>query len=190
MHLPQIQMRSAFAKLGFETIQGQQKIEQPLADMSIEQPQGRLTMETTRPQLSIDQKQAWEDMGLYGVLRSSEIAAAEGLQSVDEGTERRAMEGTELMKIENAGNPTIDQAVNRSVPPMKQLGIQFIPSGGSVKIDFKPGDLQMDYERREPVIEFRRNNPVHEFTPGKVNMQIEQYAELDIDFIHLFEEQI
>lgn len=190
MQFPQIQMDSTFAKLGLETIKGEQVMSQPLADMSIEQPQGELTIEKKWPELSIDQTQAWEDMELYGALRSSEKSAAEGLQGASEGTERRAIEGTEMMRIENGGNPTIEQAINRSVRPIKQLGIQFIPSGGSVKVSFNPGDLQLNYERHEPVIEFQRNIPVYEYTPGKVNMQIEQYAELDIDFVHLFEEHI
>ena len=110
MELPQIRMQSQMAKISLSTQASRQEIRQPKADLSIQQPHAEISMRTTPSKLTIDQTGAWEDMNLRSVFRLTEKFAQDGKQAVAEGTGRRASQGTELMKIENKGNPLVSQA--------------------------------------------------------------------------------
>lgn len=188
MQLPQIRMQSKMAQISLQTVNAKQEIRQPKADLSIEQPRAEITMRTKPGKLTIDQTQAFEDMNLMNILKRNDRFAQEGMQAIQEGTGRRASEGTELMRIENGGNPLVSQAVNYANPPMKTLGIKFIPSYGSVKINYDPASVDIQVTPRKPRIDAKVNAPEMTYTPGRVDVGIAQKPELNIDFINLFPE--
>lgn len=188
MQLPQIRMESKFGQISMQTTEASLDIRQPKADLSIEQPQAVMTIDKRPPKLEIDQTKAFEDMNLMNILRRNDKFAEEGMQAIAEGTGRRAAEGTELMRIENGGNPLITQAVNYAFPPQKELGIKFIPSPFSVKINYDPGDVEINIEPQKPKIDAKINPPQFTYHPGKVDIELAQRPELHIDFVNLFPE--
>jgi len=179
-------MESKMAQISLRTVNAKQEIRQPKADLTIEQPSAEITMRTKLGKLTIDQTQAFEDMNLMSILRRNEKFSKEGMQAIQEGTGRRAAEGSELMRIENGGNPLVSQAVNNAHPPMKTLGIKFIPSYGSVKINYEPASVDIQVTEQKPRIETRVNAPEVTYTPGRVDVDLAKKAELNIDFINLF----
>lgn len=186
MEMPQIRMQSQFARISMISTPSRQEIRQPKADLSIEQPHAEISMKTTPPKLTIDQTQAWEDMNLKSAPRSIEEYAHEGKQGASEGTARRASQGTELMKIENKGNPIKTQAYQNGYKPERSLGIEFIPSAFAVKINYQPSELEINVNVNKPIIQSRINKPEINFIPGKVDISMAQYEDLDIDFVNLF----
>ena len=128
-------------------------------------------------------------MNLMNALRSTEHFASEGKQKASEGTGRRAEEGSELMRIENQGEPLIEQATRNSQRPDYQLGIKFIPSFGAVKINYEPGQLDIQAQPQAPRIDVQVKAPIHNYTPDKIDIQMKQMANLEIDFINLFPEK-
>lgn len=186
MELPQIRMQSQQARIAIDTQPARQEMIQPKADLSIQQPRAEMTMQTTPAKLTIDQTQAWEDMNLRSVERLNEKIAQDGKQAALEGIGRRAAEGTELMKIENKGNPLISQAVQNAHEPMKALGIKFIPSAFAVKIHYQPSEVQIDVKPNKPIIEARVNKPEVNYIPGDVTVSMANYQDLQIDFVNLF----
>ena len=138
MDIPKLHIETTKGVLGFSSTKSIQRIEQPAASLSIEQPKAIQSFQTTQPKLSIDSTQARADVDLKSISKRWDEVASYSKQSVLEGMARRAQQGTEMMSIENGGNPIASQA-KQSGRQMKNLGIKFIPSYGSVKIDFTPG---------------------------------------------------
>lgn len=183
MHFPQIRMQSQMAQIQIQQTKGRQEIRQPKADLSIQQPRAQVSMKTTPSKLQIDQTQAWEDMNLMHIFRRNDKFAQEGMNAALEGAGRRAAEGTELMKIENGGNPIASQAIRNGHTPMKSLGIKFIPSHFSVKTSYQPSKVQIDVQTNKPIIEATPRRPEHHYEPGSVDISMKQYQSLEIDFV-------
>lgn len=185
MQIPQIRIQSQDAQIQLNRKNATSEIEQPKADLSIQQPKADLTIETTPGKLSIDQTQAWADMNLKSIPQLNREFAEEGKKASQEGTARRAQEGAELMQIENGGTPLVSQAVNRAFPDMKRLGITFIPSHFSVKLNYQPTEVNVDVNRNEPIIESKQNKPLIQYQKGEVEVSLKQKPELEIDFINI-----
>lgn len=188
MQLPQIRLESQMARINMTTQPAGQEIQQPRAGLSIQQPRADVTMRTIPSKLTIDQTQAWEDMNLKSAKRSIEEFAQEGKQAALEGTGRRASQGTELMKIENKGNPLISQSFQNAHEPPRSLGIKFIPSFQAVKINYQPSEVQIDVQPNKPRIDVQVNKPIVNYIPGSVDISMAQYQDLKIDFVNLFSE--
>lgn len=185
MELPQIRLESQYAKIGLRTTQPIQEIQQPKANLSIEQPKAELSIETRPGKLTIDQTEAWADMDLKHISRRIAEAADQGYQDSLEGIARRAQEGMELMKIENGGTPIAQIAKRNSEGPELQFNVGWIPSHFSVKTNYVPAEVDIQVKVNKPVIESTINKPIHEYTPGKVDITLEQRQSLNIDFANL-----
>lgn len=148
MKIPQLRLENTSAQIGIQTTKAVNEIEQPKADLSIEQPKGDLEIKTKKSKLTIDQTQARADVDLKSVFRRVEEFAQQGYQGLLEGIARRAQQGNELMQIENGGNPIASQAKQNSQNPLKEFGLAFIPSPGSVKIDYVPARVEINYSHK------------------------------------------
>lgn len=190
MKLPQIRMESQMAKISIKQARGIQELRQPKAKLSIEQPKASMSMRTIPSKLTIDQTQAWEEMNLMSTPRLIEKQAQEGYQAFLEGTERRARQGTELMQIEKKGNPIYQHAIENGTRPVPRIGLKYIPSPFSVKIHYEPSRVEIDIQMNRPIIHAIPQKPEHNYQPGKVDIQMQQYQDLKIDFVHLFSETV
>ncbi|QKY69940.1 DUF6470 family protein [Lentibacillus sp. CBA3610] len=181
MRLPQIRMESRMAQIKIQQTPARQEIRQPEADISIRQPNADVSMETKPSKLTIDQTQAWEEMGLMHILKRIEKFANDGHRGAMEGVARRAKQGKDLMKIENEGNPVVSQAMTNAYDQQKPLGITFIPSNFAVTTHYEPAEVQINVNVNEPVINNEPRKPNHTYIPGNVTTRIGQYQDLQID---------
>lgn len=186
MQFPQIRMESQMARIGLQQTNSFLEIEQPKADLSIEQPKAELSMETVKGKLTIDQTQAWEEMNLMNTFRLIEKFAQEGKQAALEGTSRRAEQGAQLIDIHRNVDIIAEQAVENGSRPYKQLSIKYIPSPFAVKIDYEPGEVMIDVTEKKPNIDVQVRKPEITFHRGGVEIYMEQYPELKIDFENLY----
>ncbi|WP_445487933.1 DUF6470 family protein [Niallia sp. 03133] len=182
---PQIRLQSTFGQIEITTRPGTMEIEQPKADLSIEQPAAEMNIERTPSKLTIDQTKAREDVDLKSIRVRKEEAAQLGKQALLEGIARRIQDGDELMRIENGGNPIKTQAKRNSEGPPKQFGLAWIPSAGSVKVGYDPGNVEINWKTHAPTIETTINKPIFTYRPGEVNISLKQYPSLTIDFDNL-----
>ena len=163
MKVPQIRLESISAQISIHTNKAQQSIEQPKADVSIQQPKADLKIETTPANLSIDQTEAWADMDLKHISRRVAEAANQAKKDALEGIARRAQEGQQLMRIEDGGNPIADIAKKNGAKPIYPFNIGYIPSAGSVKIQFEPAKVNIDVKSNKPNI----NVSINKFRSSK-----------------------
>ncbi|KOP77747.1 hypothetical protein AMS59_13950 [Lysinibacillus sp. FJAT-14745] len=187
MRLPQIQIQTTDAKIELEITKPQQHIEQPRATQSIEQPAAILEIHTTRGVLQIDSSQARRDIGMIGPLESSANYAENGKQEALKGIERRAREGRQMMENsgKGQGRATLQNIAKQNHGPHRPgpYNIKFVPSVGSVKIDYTPGTTDINIEKRAPIIDVKVNKPIHDYTPGKVTSTMVQRPDVNIDVI-------
>ncbi|GAA4072354.1 DUF6470 family protein [Amphibacillus indicireducens] len=186
MRVPQVRMQSQLAQISIDTQNAHQDIRQPKATQEIEQPSADLSIRTRPGRLTIDQSQAWYDMGLKSAIVSRNDWAREGYQDVMAGIARRVREGTEQMKIENDGNALVAQATRNAHKDQKQINIKFIPSVFSVKTDYQPAQVDIRIEANQPLIRHTTNKPIMTYTRGQVTTEITQEQKLDIDFADLY----
>ena len=188
MRLPQIRLESQMVQIKMKSSFGKQEIKQPKADLTIQQPDAQLSIETIPGQLTIDQTKAWEDMNLVSPLKSTELAAQEGYRALMEGIQRKTEQGDQLLQIESQGNVIVQQAIVNGHRQMKSLGVKYIPSHFSVEVHYQPSQLHVNVQTHKPIIDVVINKPEHRFDVGTVDLQIEKYNELNIDFTNLYSE--
>jgi len=190
MKLPQIRMESQMMKLGLRTIPDQLSIKQQRAIQRIEQKSAEIEIRTKSGRLTIDQSQAFAEANLKSIYELNKEFARRGKQKGLEGVARRAREGRELMSIEKKDNPLVRQAVEKSHPLPKRLGITWIPSYGSVKFHYEPAEVEINVTTHKPVIETIPQKPVIRYTPGNVEVYVAQKNDLRIWFENLFDETV
>ena len=182
MNIPQLQVTTTKAQLGLTTQQPTQEIEQPKATLDIQQPQAEMTINTTKSRLSIDTTRSPCRYGLKKCL----LVVQKKLPSMpvrksSNGIARRAQDGSELMRIENGGNPMQSFAERAFRQPYSSLNIKFIPSYGSVKVSFEPGSVDIRVEPQKVINNSTANKPIHTYTPGKVTTELLQKPSIQID---------
>ncbi|MFC7373029.1 DUF6470 family protein [Fictibacillus iocasae] len=185
MNVPQLRIQTTNAQLDLNIQKPTQEIEQRPADLSIQQPKAELQIETIPGKLSIDQTKAREDMDLKSIARRIEEFAQNGYSDWLSGIARMAQQGDALMMIEHGGHPIADQAKENSESPMYDFNIGFVPSAGSVKIDYQPAKVNIDIKDNKPVIEVCVNKPKHNYTPGVVHGEMKQWPSINIEVIGL-----
>lgn len=183
LNIPQIRIQTTDAKLGLNIGKGQQTIQQPRATQHIEQPAAVIEIETTRGILKIDSSQARRDVGMIGPLESTANFAAEGRQKAMQGIARRVSEGNQMMDIANNQNIIANISKKNTFPHKKSIGIDFIPSIGSVKLDYTPAKVDINIQSNKPEIDVSNNKPIHNYTAGDVSSYMLQKPTIEIDVI-------
>ena len=186
MQFPQIRMESQMAKIGIKQTPAQIELQQGKAQLTIEQPKADLSIRQPKGKLTIDQSQAWEEMNLESTKRLNEKFASEGIQAAYEGTAKRAEQGAALLDIHNGMDVFAEQAYQIGNPPMKTLSIKYVPSPFAVKLHYEKGDVEIDVKENKPIIDAHINKPDLTFHRGNVDITMEQYAQLTIDFDNLY----
>jgi hypothetical protein len=181
MNFPQIQIESFQGQIGINIDKPIQKIEQKPAEISVEQNQAEMTIELEPGKLTIDQTLARENLDLKSIFKRNDENAMLSKQKVMEYINKTVQEGNELMKIENKGQPIIDQA-KRSLERITVFNTGNTPSQFSVKIDYTPSNINIDWKVNKPDIQVQVNQPIHDYSPGKANIFMEQYPSISIDF--------
>ncbi|WP_239587531.1 DUF6470 family protein [Bacillus pakistanensis] len=185
MNFPQIRLQSTPAKIEIQTKPGRMEIEQPPAKLDLQQPKGKLDIEHIPSKLTIDQTEAWADMDLKHISRRIAEFAKQGYEDWLSGLARVSQDGDELMKIENGGNPLAEQAKRNSENPSYDFNIGWIPSAGSVKINYDPGDVNIHFEPHRVINNTKPQKPIIEHVPAKVNIKLKQYSDMKIEFENL-----
>ena len=184
MKLPQIQIRTTDIKMDYEITKPVQRIQQPKATQTIEQPAAILEINTTRGQLKIDSSQARRDIGMIGPLESNANYAEEGRQKLLEGISRRVNEGEQMKNNagKGQGRATIQNIAKQNHGPHRPgpYNIKFVPSIGSVKINYTPGTTDVNITKQDPKIDVQVNKPVHDYTPGDVTGTMVVRPDIDV----------
>jgi hypothetical protein len=185
MNFPQIRLQSTPSSIGIKTTPGKLKVETPPPALDIQQPKAKMEIERRPSKLTIDQTEARADMDLKSVRRRIEDFAKQGYEDWLSGLARVAQDGDELMMIENGGNAIAAQAKRNSENPMYDFNIGWIPSAGSVKIQYDPGEVNVKFEPQKVINNTQVVKPYINVSKAQVDISLQKYADLQIDFVNL-----
>lgn len=164
-----------------------QRIQQPQATQTIEQPAAILEINTTNPQMQVDMSQFWRDVGLKPTKELISENAQKARQEMMQGISRRAGEGRQMMlgagKGQGAGTIKSIAIQNHGPSRPGPLGIKFIPSYDSIKVDITPGTTDVNITQQKPKIDVQVNKPIHDYTPGNVSGTMLVRPDISIDVI-------
>lgn len=183
-------MQSVMGKIGMHSTAGQLEQTQSHARMSIEQPKAEIDMQSKKPVLHIDQSEAWAEAGLKSTKQLIQEQAEAGYRAFLEGAERRAIQGTNLMQIEQEGNPIVQQAEMNVYKDLQQIGLTYIPGPFAVKFQYERGEVDIKVTAQRPIIHAEIEQPTSKFTRGHVDVFMEQYPDLHIEVDPLFFERL
>jgi hypothetical protein len=85
------------------------------------------------------------------------------------------------MKIEIGESTIPQQAKQHNFVPEHEFGLGWVPSLGSVKVDYDPCQLNIKWAIHKPIINSQSHKPIINFNPGKINISMKQYPSLNID---------
>lgn len=183
MQVPQIRLHQTNAQIGLRITQPVQELQQTPADLSIKSEAAKLMIDRKPAQLIIDDEQAWNELGFKSTSTLSaemaEFSKQEGLEAIAEISQ----EGDQMAAIENKSNVFVSIATEKALPAPADFNIKFIPSYGSVKIQYIPTELHINWKKGGVHIQATPHKPVHHYTPGKTEVYLQQMQQLQIDFV-------
>ncbi|MEW4327907.1 DUF6470 family protein [Rossellomorea marisflavi] len=183
MNIPQMRLQSIDTLTSIRTLHGKAEMEQPSADIDIQQPKADMEIERTPSTLTIDQYEARADVDMKSVKRRAEDFANQGKEDWLEGLARVSADGDELMRVEDGGDPIVELSRRNSQSPVYDVNVGFVPSAGSVKVDYNPGSVRVIFNPQRVINNTRVNHPITNIMPNKVEVSLKQYAALKIEWI-------
>ncbi|MBB6282009.1 DUF6470 family protein [Geobacillus subterraneus] len=183
MRVPQLRMEATYARLAISTTPARLDITQPPAELTIEQPPAEMHITSVPARLTIDQTEAWAAVNNKHVFELIRDGVEDGRQAVLNFIERAAIQGDELMRIENGGHPLADQAAANSEGPPLEFNIALVPPPFSVKIGYEPGRLAIDWITHAPRIDVKPHEPIIRYQRGAVQIDLAQRPSLHIDVV-------
>ncbi|MEG2144619.1 MAG: DUF6470 family protein [Oscillospiraceae bacterium] len=155
----------------------------PRATMNLSVKPSKLNISATPTKLKMDNFESLSAMsGKKSAAGLSRDFAEEGMQAASEATGEYTDIGNQLANIGKKGASIPDIMRQKMNPDFIPTEINFVPPDGP-NIDWEAGNLSMDYEpavlTKEPQI-----TPLEQkFTPSKINVNIEQYPEVKIEYV-------
>src|SRR5690606_13764529 len=118
-----------------------QSIQQPQAEMHISQPQAEMKIKQNPGRLTIDQTQAWEEIGLKSMKTFTRDNTQRAYRQVSETISKIVNEGKEMLNIHTGMNVYAEQAKRQANPPPADFNITWIPSPFTVKVHYQHGKV-------------------------------------------------
>lgn len=157
------------------------ELQQPEATLDISREKGGLVIKSDPIRLKLDTYEAQASTGKMTPRASIADAAQKGVQMGYEAIGRIAEDGDFLMDI-HLENHTIAALAARSMDTQKETAIKFIPSEGP-DISWEGPQLQMRYQMDKLSFDWRVNHADLKFIPGNIEVEIEEYAKVMIDYV-------
>jgi len=176
-----LQIKSTPGLIGINTIHGRQSIEQPKGKLEINQPKAEMHINSELPKVIIDQYQCFAEAGLKNPTDLMKDIRQWSYKCLMEGIANYNQEGDMLARIETGSNPMPMIAENRAFPRY-DFNIDFIPKSRP-KIDVKMGHVDINWDIKKPIINYAVRKPVIDYQPGKVEISMRQWPDLEINFV-------
>ncbi len=175
-----LQITTTPARLGMKTYNAHLEIQQPRGQQSIEQPRPEMKIDRELPKVIIDQYQCFAEMGLKNPTDLAKEISNWSRKKWLEGLARRREEGDRMARIEKGGNP-IPEMAREKLNHQYQFNVDFIPKSRP-KIEVT-GHLNIEWDIKKPIINYKPNKPIVDYTPGYVDIYVEQWPDIEIRYV-------
>lgn len=166
----------------FNTINAQLYMQQPKGKQSIRQPKAEMTINRELPRVEIDQYQCFAEAGLKNNTDLRKQFSQLSYRKALEGIAKRVSEGNRMSNIRKGNYNVIPLIAQESTKREKKEYNYDIMPKSRPKIDVK-GHLNIDWKINKPIIEYTPQKPIIDYNPGKVEVYIDPYPSIDIQYI-------
>mgnify|MGYP000870285636 FL=1 len=157
----QLQIRYCLGIIGIEKTPAQVHIRCQPADMEIRQEIGQLEMRREPPEVQIDLKEAFGDLGMRKPDQVSWELRAKAWQTFRFGLDRVVSEGDRLSRIELGGQPVVELA-RENFAEHKELNVRALPArgpeiqpvGGGFAFQYNLGGVEIKVEPKTPEVTY------------------------------------
>ncbi|MGB3367257.1 MAG: DUF6470 family protein [Acidaminobacteraceae bacterium] len=186
-----IEMKSQNAYIGIKREDSKQSIEQPKAEVKISNKHAQVRVEATLPKVQIDQKQAFAESGLKGILQLSSDNSDEAMSRMAANISKKVEEGNQLANIKNNVDAIAEMAFNNSTGKSKDdFNMVTMPKSGAT-IDVIEGTIDISVDEGSAEITVDTKKPILDYTPGKIETYIRQKNSLEITVVNdKFDEKV
>lgn len=153
------------------------------AQLEMNRERGGLRMESRQVKIKLDTYDARNSVvpttktAIYQAAQRGKTAAYEA--SAEYAQEGRLMLNTQI----GEGSQTIDQILaSRTAMPTGQFELAFIPTTGP-DIQWQGPSLSMEYQMDKLNFDLRMDRGSVQYVPGSIEIQIEQYPEINIEYV-------
>lgn len=174
-----LKITQQFGQIGINYAQARMDIRTGQADMQLITVPPEIEINIDYPRVHIDQTQALADIGYKKVVALEAEHAGEGRVTMLAGIGRMAVEGDSLARSAGKGRGIIADIAWQNSFDSHDFNVDVIPHTppkiwftGGININVRSGYVRLQVEENYPKIEF---------TPGKVNIYLEQEPLLKIE---------
>lgn len=167
-----------FGKLGIDYTPLQTELDTPDGGVELDITSLESSLEQELPRMEIDQSEPLEDLGLYSPYSLRKLKAEEGLSTAREAAGRKASQGNELARIEEQGNPLVDQVVEEAWPE-KQITIDMAPKRRP-DIQLIEGQFDFEVNPGQVTVDLRDTAVNYYVQEGKAHIYLQQKPRVDI----------
>lgn len=178
-----LEMRSQNALIGIDTQNANRTLQQPKADVEIKTEQGKVQVESTLPKVKIDQRQAFSESGLKGILQLATEFAKNAIAEMHRSAGRITDEGNQMADIASGGDVAAENADHNAFGQFdNEFGMVTMPKSGP-NIEVEEGQTDIKVTGGTVDINVRVNKVITDYSPGKVNISLRQRNSLEITVV-------
>lgn len=182
MIMPILQIQQQYARIGIRSSPASLEIKQPHADLSIETTPGKLTVTSPRGELRIDQRKAWDALGLGDHLEAMSRVYERSREIFLENLGKKVDEGDRMMDIRTKSTPIADIAEEHTKEGLHFDEFNFVgpASYDNVDVSYIPGNQQIDITPSHVAISFKVNKPIIQASRGPLDIYLSQRESITI----------
>ena len=152
-----VQIEFGFGRVNLQTTPMESEVDASRRDFELDKQPRRFELSTQDPRVEVDSAHVWEDFGHYHIVPLREQSAQAGMETASETTARIAQWGDQAQRIEEGGNPLIEQLEAYLWPDGEEFNVELVPSDFP-SVNFVQGEAQLEY------------------APADINIQLEDVA--------------
>ena len=168
--MSQIRITQNWAQIGINQIPAQMGIDSRLADLEISQELGEFQISTKPPQVEIDLKEAFGDLGMRKPDQVSQDYAAKSWQAYRQDLTRMVAEGDRMARIELGRNAIVEIARENAIEH-KEINVTAAPKQPP-KVTASIRDVDLKYRLGGARIELEPRPVGIDYTPGIVQIYL------------------
>jgi hypothetical protein len=177
----QLRINQEFGCIGINQTAAQMRVHSRLADLDIKQELGQFEINAQPPQVKMDLKGAFGDLGMRKPDQVAEELKAQAWQRFGEGLGRVVAEGDRLGRIELGGHPIVEIA-RENFAEHKELNVQALPKQPP-RISSLGGELSLRYHLGGAEISVSPNFPQIKYSPGSIEIYLLQEPWIEIEVV-------
>jgi hypothetical protein len=181
MKVQRLHIEQQMAKISVESTMASLKIEIPKREMIIQMPKVEMSLDMEKGTIDIDMSGFWHNAGFKTMLEMASENAAKAKSELEQSRREEAAEADYIGALPSSGN-AIGQVSRRNLlkTDMPEMNTGRLPEK-PVKIEGKPGKLNINWEKSDLVIRWGKYEPPIITVEPKPSVKIELAQEPKVE---------